>query len=85
MVIEEEAEEESNDSYGDSHAVLETIDASLIANAAVLQKMGSSEGANYIRAGNDLIRQGKVAVVILAQDLGPCLSSDVSNKGFYDL
>jgi hypothetical protein len=67
MVIEEEEDEDSNavDS-SDAIAVLDTIDASLVANAALLQKTGSSEGANYIRAGNDLIRQGKVAVVILA-------------------
>jgi hypothetical protein len=67
MVIEEEEDEDSNavDS-SDAIALLDTIDASLVANAALLQKTGSSEGANYIRAGNDLIRQGKVAVVILA-------------------
>ena len=57
MVIEEEEDEESNAADStDANVVLETIDASLIANAALLQKMGSTEGANYIRAGNDLIR-----------------------------
>ena len=67
MVIEEEEDEESNAAdSSDAIAVLDIIDASLVANAALLQKTGSSEGANYIRAGNDLIRQGKVAVVILA-------------------
>jgi|TARA_B110000285_G_scaffold173594_1_gene194543 hypothetical protein len=67
MVIEEEEDEDSNAAdSSDAIAVLDIIDASLVANAALLQKTGSSEGANYIRAGNDLIRQGKVAVVILA-------------------
>ena len=57
MVIEEEEDEESN--AADSFAqppLLETIDASMVASAAVLQKTGSSEGASFLRAGNDLIR-----------------------------
>lgn len=86
MVIEEEEDEDSNSAYsGQENAVLENLDPSLVANAALLSKMGSSEGANYIRAGNDLIRQGKVAVVILAQEMEGFLSSDVNNKGFMDL
>ena len=77
MVIEEEEDEESN--VGDSFDLppsLDTIDPSMIASAAVLQKAGSSEGASYLRAGNDLIRQGKVAVVLFAVESASNLGSD---------